>query len=97
VTAEAGVIDYESWASRGWEWVTRGPLGWSKTTPPFVCRVWSNVLKIVDAGRKRHGTSLLTLNLILSTQKLIWVLQLGRMVPDVLAYALHWFRAHLTG
>jgi hypothetical protein len=33
VTAEAGVNDYESWASVGGECVTRGPFGWSKTTP----------------------------------------------------------------
>jgi hypothetical protein len=33
VTAEAGVNDYESWASGGGECVTRGPFGWSKTTP----------------------------------------------------------------
>jgi hypothetical protein len=56
VRAEAGVNDYESWASGGGECVTRGLFGWSKTTPArsFVA-FGPNFLKIVDAGRKRHG------------------------------------------
>jgi hypothetical protein len=39
--------------------VTRGLFGWSKTTPArsFVA-FGPNFLKIVDVGRKRHGTSL---------------------------------------
>jgi hypothetical protein len=59
VTAEAGVNDYESWASGGGECVTRGSFGWSKTTPARSFATFGpNFLKIVDAGRKRHGTSL---------------------------------------
>jgi hypothetical protein len=39
--------------------VTRGSFGWSKTTPARSFATFGpNFLKIVDAGRKRHGTSL---------------------------------------
>jgi hypothetical protein len=35
-----------------------GRLGGRKPPRSFFCRIWSNFLKIVEAGRKRHGTSL---------------------------------------
>jgi hypothetical protein len=39
--------------------VTRGSFGWSKTTPARSFATFGpNFLKIVDAGRKRHATSL---------------------------------------
>jgi hypothetical protein len=39
--------------------VTRGSFGWSKTTPACSFATFApNFLKIVDAGRKRHATSL---------------------------------------
>jgi hypothetical protein len=39
--------------------VTRGSFGWSKTTPDRSFATFGpNFLKIVDAGRKRHATSL---------------------------------------
>jgi hypothetical protein len=59
VMAEAGVNGYESWASGEGECVTRGSFGWSKTTPARSFATFGpNFLKIVDAGRKRHATSL---------------------------------------